>query len=216
MMKVYLVRTSAIGAILFGAVFAAHATTLYNNLPATSNGSSIVINVGPLADSFSTGGSSVVLNSVTLDLLAGTPSDGGSLTVTLKSDNGTSPGSTLETIGTLQDSALTTSLADYSLTTDFALSASTRYWIELSSANPASSAAWSWSNDISGPGVAGEYYMIAGGIHSNTGGPYQMDVEASGGSPSPVPEPSTLLLLGSGLMTLAAPLRRRLFAGHRG
>jgi hypothetical protein len=210
-MKLPLVRASVFGALALSMTLAAHATSLYNNLPAVSDGSDGVSSFGPLADSFSTGSSPVVLDSVTLDLLATLPNDGGSIIVTLDGDNSTSPGSTLETIGTINDSSLTSSLADYTLTTDFALSADTRYWIELASAD--SSANWSWSNDISGTGVAGEFYANQTGVFPNSGGPYQMDVEANA---SATPEPSTLLLLGSGLMMLAGPLRRRFCAGGRG
>lgn len=215
-MKLRLIQTCVLGALAFSITLAAHATSLYNNLAAVSSGadgvaiSGFTNDFGPLADSFSTGSSAVALTSVTLDLQATNPGDGGIFTVTLDSDNSTSPGSALETIGTISDSSLTSSLADYTLTTDFALSADTRYWIELSSLSPTSSAYWSWSTDTSGTGVANEFFWNQGGVHPNSDSPYQMDVEAG------APEPSSLLLLGSGLMMLAAPLRRRLCAGQRG
>jgi hypothetical protein len=214
-MKSRLVRASVLGALAFSMTFAAHAASLYNNLSATSNGSDSVSDFGPLADSFSTGGSPVVLTSVTLDLLAFNPDSGGSFTVTLYSDNSTSPGSALGMIGVFSDSVLTSSLADYTLTTDYALSADTRYWIELASADSdaSSSVEWSWSYDTSGTGVAGEYFANQSGVNPNTSGPYQMDLET--GTPT-TPEPSTLFLLGSGLVMLADPLRRRLRAGRRG
>jgi hypothetical protein len=209
-LKARLAQAIVLGALAFSITLAAHASTLYNNLTATSSGSNSLAGLDHLADSFSTGSSPIVLGSVTLDLSADNPSDGGSFTVTLDSDHATSPGSVLASLAVFGDSALTTSLADYTLSLDVPLSANTRYWIQLASAN--SSADWSYSYNISGPGVAGQYFANLG-VFPNSQGPYQMDVETV---PAATPEPSSLLLLGSGLMMLADPLRRRLCAGLRG
>jgi hypothetical protein len=220
-MKLPLVRASALGALAFSITLAAHATTLYNNLAGTSGGSDLFSGGGFTADSFSTGNSPFLLTSVTLDLrldpVFGNPADGGIVTVTLNSDKPAAPGSVpntlgpglvLDMIGTIDDSALTFSSADYTLTTDFALIADTRYWIELTSPGGISTANWNWSDDPSATGVTGEYYANLAGVGAF--GLYQMDVEGM-----VTPEPSSLLLLGSGLMMLAAPLRRRR-AGLRG
>ena len=96
-------------ALLLGGVGRARAGSiiLYNNLPpaATNNHADAVFTFGPLADSFSTGGSAVNLSDVKLLLETGTPT--GSITVTLRSDSSTSPGAVLTTIGTLNDTSLT-------------------------------------------------------------------------------------------------------------
>lgn len=215
-MKLPLIRASVFGALALSMTLAAHATTLYNNLAATSDGHDLFSGGGFVADSFSTGSSPFLLTSVTLDLLLdpvyGNSADGGIVTVTLNSDkpappgavpNTLGPGSVLDTLGTIEDSALTFSSADYTLTTDFALIADTRYWIELTSPGGVSTADWNWSFDTSGTGVAGQDYANLAGV--GAAGLYQMDVEGL-----VTPEPSSLLLLGSGLMMLAAPLRRRL------
>lgn len=130
-MKLRLIQTCVLGALAFSMTLAAHATTLYNNISASSSGSDSIAQLGHLADSFSTGSSPVVLGSVTLDLSATNPNDGGIFTVTLDSDNSTSPGSPVASLAAFGDGALTTSLADYTVSLHIALNANTRYWITL-------------------------------------------------------------------------------------
>ena len=135
--------------------------------------------------------------------LGGDPS--GSVTVQLVSDNNTSPGAVLATLGTLDDTDATFSLTpyDFPVSPGIALAANTRYWIELSTSN-SSSILWGWSFDLSGPGVAGEFYFADGfGVIPNDS-PYQMLVIATA-----VPEPSSLALGGLGAVGLAGYARRR-------
>ena len=145
-------------AVLFGITFAAPANAAaisFDNLNATSVDADSIATFGPIAASFSTDGFGTTLLQVSLKL-SGT-ADAGSVDVQLLSDSSTSPGSLLSTIGTLNDSLLSSTLLNYTLTlaTPFNLAANTRYWIKLISNG--SSANWAWSQDISGPGVAGEY-----------------------------------------------------------
>ena len=191
-------------------VFAATAnasSVLYDNLSATTTDADSVSDLGPLANSFSTGSSPASLAQVTL-LLTGAH-DSGTVTVQLLADSATNPGAVLDTIGTVSDTSLSSSLADYELTlsTPFALAADTRYWIELSSTD-GSSAAWGWSYDISGTGVAGEDASNEYGVFPNDesgDAPYQMRIDAT-------PEPSSLVLLGTGIMGLAGVIRRKFAA----
>jgi hypothetical protein len=167
----------------------ARADIVYNNTAAASDGQDPVQGFGPLADSFSTVGAG---NLTDVQLLLSTTGITGTTTVQLLADNSKTPGTPIETLATISDSSLSSSpaLVDVSGFAPVALTASTRYWIELSSS--ASSAFWSWSLDTSGPGVANEFFSNGNGVVANVGnGPYQMQVTVSG---SAVPEPSTLVI----------------------
>ncbi len=205
---------AALGATLFALATsgAAHATTLYDNLYAASDGADPVGTLpdgspwGPLADSFSTGSSSFSFGDLKLLLGAGSPTDGGSITVSLFSDSGTAPASSLDLLGTISDSALSSTPSIVDLTFGpIPLAANTRYWIELADAGLANgdSVSWSWTYSVSGPGVGSEFfYNLASGVSPNDpNGGYQMQIA--------VPEPITLSLLGAGLAGAAAFRRRR-------
>jgi hypothetical protein len=196
----------AFSACLFAAPANAAAVN-FNNIGGVTAGTDPVATVGPLADSFSTAEYGTTLNEVSVRLLAGTPSDGGSIRVQLLANSSNNPGAMLTTIGTLSDSSLSSSLANYTLTlaTPYSLAANTRYWIELVSAG--SSAEWAWSYDQSGPGVANQYLSNTFGTFANSGSaPYQMQVVTA------APEPAGLASIGIALVGVAAVIRRRLTA----
>ena len=160
---------------------------------------------GPLGDSFSTDSSPSTLTDVQVLVSADTPTDGGAFTVSLLSDSSTSPGTTIATLGTIQDSALTTSptetTVDVPVTSTIDLAPNTRYWIELGGATTSGN----WSYDVAnvGVGVASEFNFYAGGVSANNSfTPYQMTVTTT-----PVPEPTTLGL--AGLCVAGLALRRR-------
>ncbi len=192
-------------ASLLGLASTANATVLYNNLSAASFGADSAGSFGPLADSFSTGGSSFDLSRVTV-LVDGT-ADGGSFEISLLSDNSTSPGSVIATTGPILDSTLPGALTAETFDLSAVLSPDTRYWIEISSAaGVTTSLGWSWSLDTSGTGVSTEFFSNASGVFSNIpGDPYQMLISDA------VPEAPTwaMLVLGFGALGAAMRLRMR-------
>ena len=187
----------------------ATAEVLYDNISgasgAVSGGSARIASTNaPLANSFSTGGQSTLLTDVGLLVLALNPSSGGSFSVSLLSDNSTSPGVTLTTIATVDDSLLAATLGtfDYQLPTPYPLAANTRYWIELDS--PSTTSEWSFTATNVGIGVDNEYVYYAGQVFANSAfTPYQMTVTTV------VPEPTTLGLCALGLLVTAAVGRVR-------
>jgi hypothetical protein len=192
-------------------LFAGRATAgvVYDNISgatgAVSGGSARIASTNaPLANSFSTGGQSTLLTDVGLLLLALNPSSGGSFSVSLLSDNSTSPGTTLTTIATVDDSALSATLGtfSYQLPTPYPLAANTRYWIELDGSSTTSE--WSFTATNVGIGVGNEYVYYAGQVSANSVfTPYQMTVTTV------VPEPTTLGLCALGLFAIAAVGRVR-------
>jgi hypothetical protein len=209
---------SCLAVLIAGTNQARSEVILYHNLTATPAGADPISTFGPLADSFSTGGTAGNLLDVKA-LLGGSASHtgAGSTSVQLMSDVGGSPGAVLATIGTLSDASLTgnNTVFDFALGTPFALNANTRYWIELSSTN-GSNATWNWSRDLTGVGVAGESFFI-NGVHPNSMGPYQMEVTASAGTPSgtpsafatPQPGGIVLLLMGVASFGVFAQVEKR-------
>jgi hypothetical protein len=215
--------------LVLGVLEPAHADTLYNNLanaPSTILGTLPIGPAGPEGDSFSTGTSSFSLTNVTLALQG--VQDSESFTISLFSDNDTTcaagpactggPLSLLYTIATVSDNSLSTSLTNdvFNLATAQTLAADTTYWIVASSSN-GSGVLWSYTEDLSGTGIAGNFNYDAYGLvpnspitaeypncaYSKSSGtedqctPFQMAVSGTA-----MPEPSSSELLGIGLIAL--------------
>jgi hypothetical protein len=191
----------------------ARAGVIFNNILAAPAAGDSVVPYGPLYASFSTDSTSATLSDVELFLLVGNPDSLGAIDIGLYSDDDTSPGTEIALLGTLDDSSLTTSpeIYDISLASvppeDLILSPNSRYWIGLSNDpddEAQTSAGWAWSSDISGQGVASEYYALVYPstltVNPNTfEGGYQMLIATS-------PEPGTVVQVLSGLC-LALVLR---------
>jgi len=177
----------------------ASATVLYDNLSASISGEDFVSSSGPVADSFSTGGSAVSLTDVKV-MVSGDPTSTGDISVSLLADGSTSPGGLIATLGSIVAGSLGTDVVyDFSLVSPMALASDTRYWIELTTSND--SVTWPWSLDVSGTGVGSEFFANSSGVSPNEFGPYLMQVNA-------VPEPAALSLIAISILALGI-LRRK-------
>jgi hypothetical protein len=141
-----------------------------------------------------------------LGYLAGNDSP---INVYLETDNSGVPGNILDTL--TQSGVIAPypgGLVNFDCTSCSMVSEGTLYWLVALASDPNSQHAWMFSyqdqqgryasNEVgsaSGPWIAGTY--ISGG--------FQVD-----GMSNAVPEPGTLLILGSGILALAARLRTRL------
>ena len=168
----------------FGAPRSSGGTTvLFNSLGAATEGADSIAQYGPLDQSFSTGASPGALSDVMIKFgVADLRGSGGSITIALYSDAGTRPGQMLVQIGTLADTSLPTSQQyqnfDFPLSQPYALSPNTRYWIGLSTTS-ASEAAWAYTNNTSGVGVATEYLYYNGKVYPSNGDAYQLQVTSA-------------------------------------
>jgi len=181
----------------------ASATVLYDNLSASIDGEDPIASFGPIADSFSTGGSAMSLTDLKV-IVSGAPTSTGDISISLLADNGTSPGALIATLGSILAGSLGIDVVyDFSLVSPIALAPDSRYWIELTTLN--ASATWPFSFDLSGTGVASEFFFSAGEVGPNFLGPYLMQVNAEAAL---VPEPATIGLLGLSMVALAI-LRRK-------
>jgi hypothetical protein len=199
-----LFRLAASTVLAAGFAAAAHADVVYDNMGGVSDFSEAAFN-GPLAQSFNSGNGGQ-LNGIDLMLTSSSGSLGGGIQITLVADNGTSPGATVVSLGTLSNGAVPTSANgtfDFKPLSDVDLAANTTYWVEISSLG-ANGIEWAGSSDLSDTGVAGQSLSDpgAGGVFqvSDVGEAFQMAVD--------VPEPGTVALFMSGLLGIAL-LRRR-------
>jgi hypothetical protein len=200
---------------------AAGTVTLFDNLKAQTDGQDLVppeAKGGLLADSFSSGKDPLILTKVTLKLvLVGKPNfdEIRPVVVEIFKDNGKPGiGDLVHEIGRVteeevkKDGPFITVRANPG---DVPLAANSRYWVVLTDITPPGNGkqtiSWCWSSDISGTGVANEFYIDKTGLHANNDtlfGPFQMQVMAES-----LPEPSSIALLTVGFGSGVAYIRRR-------
>lgn len=202
-----LARLSAATAILLGALPAAQAAALYDNLGSTLDGADPVQSYGPLANSFSSGNDMLRLRGVQLMLKSDSDQLSGRLQLDLLFDAAGAPGAVGATLGTLDSSVLATQdFAAYAfgVPADVVLAANQRYWLRLATADVLA-VEWSWSTDLTALGVAGEasYSQLLGVQPNSAAGPYQMRLDVS-----EMPEPDGMWLVLAAISAAGFSARR--------
>jgi hypothetical protein len=188
--------------------------TLYDNLKATTEGQDLVPPEADgkfLADSFSTGKDPLFLTSVKVKLvLVGQPDFDKlrPIVIELRKDNGKpGVGDLIAEIGRVTEDTVKTDgpiIEADKIAFQQPLAANSRYWIVLTDITPADAGkqtiSWTWSSDISGTGVANEFYSDTTGQFANKDtdfGPFQMQVIAQS-----TPEPSSHALFAIGILAI--------------
>jgi len=201
-----------------------NATTLFNNLGSSFAGGLMAVSqrasVQWVASSFGTGNASYVLDSVTLNMARTEHNFNGY--VNAEVDIYTDDGSTAGAPGTKRGGALTlignipeypsSNFADVTFTASgITLNANSTYWVVLKAVGDNGHLEWSYTNQATHPYSLYTYDPTTTAPSSvvwhtwDISGAMIMKVEAN---PSAVPVPSGLLLLGAGLVRLAAFRRR--------
>jgi hypothetical protein len=196
-------RTSLASALVCAVMFAALASgapiVIVSNLGETPAGIDVGgLNVG--AQSFTTGGTAVILQDVVLDLLG----SGGAVDVSLFSDNSGLPGSSLLSLGALTPTG--SGFGDYTATGTYALAAASTYWVVVDYLGAPS---WGWTASTAYTGT-GTLDALTNSYDGGTiwnppypDNPYLLEVNATA-----TPEPSGLVLISIGIGVMLFVKRR--------
>jgi hypothetical protein len=144
-------------------------TTIFDSL-ANVDDDSAPLGGEVLAQSFTTGTVASQIGTIDLVLWDSVPSDGGTVTFTVMSNNSNHPGSVVETLAVDADSTLSSSVGTVTLAVNggSTLSANTRYWIEATG-NVSSNAQWDYCDDPNtGIEVLTEYTSFNGDSIADT------------------------------------------------
>lgn len=222
-------RSLAVGA-LFATVAAANANaivvTTFDSTGLASSQSEAAASAGvgahgALAESFLTdSGSSITLNSVTLDLKLSAAATTGSFIVTLDAASGTPgtpvTGTPIANFGTFTDAGAglsTSAITPFTITgLSTPLSANTEYFLVLTDANSTThtKVGWSYSNGGTGTGTVGQIGLFSSSEPTQWNGTLPSpDVYLAQVTTTEAPEPATLAVLGVGLAGIGWARRRK-------
>ena len=156
-------------------------TAIFNSLGSAISGATGVDLIDPAAASFTATVTATLLSvqiGVYRNPLVASAATG-SLNVSLYSDIGTAPGTTIATLATITHADLPTgidSTVDVTGFTGVTLTAGTRYWIELT--DTGLGVCWTYALDQSGTGVAGEFINDSyASLSDSTAGALRMEVD---------------------------------------
>lgn len=199
-------------ALMLASAHPAQADTIYNATGGAPNGGdpiSATTGAGPiLADRFVSPFSGALTSvSLNLRLNPGTSANQG-FEVDLFADAGTAgPGVLLAQIANVLDSSLTNnfSLMTFTPGTQVALTGGQSYYIGVTDLGSSGVLGNTLDPAVLARAdvVAGVSYFNSGGVQANAGAPYEVSVDAT-----PVPEPSSFVLLLSGFAGIGLMLRR--------